>query len=57
MPFDAPALEAADLRFRITAVQAARYLDLRFDHFAGLRSELHERTARTSRRTEIRSRN
>lgn len=40
-------LEAMDAN-RITAVQASRYLDLRFDHFAGLRSELHERTAVTS---------
>jgi hypothetical protein len=37
-------LEAMDAN-RITAAQASRYLDLRFDHFNGLRSELHERTA------------
>lgn len=36
-------LEAMDAN-RITAVQASRYLDLRFEHFEGLRSELHERT-------------
>jgi Predicted Zn peptidase len=37
-------LEAMDAN-RITAAQASRYLDLRFDHFNGLRSELHESTA------------
>ena len=41
-------LEAMDAH-RITAAQASRYLDLRFDHFEGLRSELHERTAVHSR--------
>jgi hypothetical protein len=32
-------LEALDIN-RITAVQASRYLDLRFDHFDKLRNEL-----------------
>jgi len=41
-------LEAMDTH-RITAAQASRYLDLRFDHFEGLRSELHDRTAAHSR--------
>ncbi len=37
-------LEAMDAN-RISAAQASRYLDLRFDYFDRLRSELHERTA------------
>jgi hypothetical protein len=37
-------LEAMDTN-RITAVQAARYLDLRFDHFEKLRVELRKGTA------------
>ncbi|MBI3450398.1 MAG: hypothetical protein HY049_15970 [Acidobacteria bacterium] len=38
-PFTQVVLEAMDTN-RITAVQAARYLDLRFDHFEKLRGEL-----------------
>ena len=38
-PFVQLVLEALDIN-RITAVQASRYLDLRFDHFAKLRNEL-----------------
>ncbi len=37
-------IEAMDAN-RITAAQASQYLDLRFDHFNGLRSELRERNA------------
>lgn len=44
-------LEAMDAN-RITAVQASRYLDLRFDHFEGLRSELHERAVHPSANIE-----
>jgi Zn-dependent peptidase ImmA (M78 family)/transcriptional regulator with XRE-family HTH domain len=38
-PFAQLVLEALDMN-RITAVQASRYLDLRFDHFDKLRNEL-----------------
>jgi Zn-dependent peptidase ImmA (M78 family)/DNA-binding XRE family transcriptional regulator len=38
-PFVQLVLEALDMN-RITAVQASRYLDLRFDHFEKLRNEL-----------------
>jgi len=38
-PFVQMVLEALDMN-RITAVQASRYLDLRFDHFDKLRNEL-----------------
>jgi hypothetical protein len=38
-PFVQLVLEALDMN-RITAVQASRYLDLRFDHFDKLRNEL-----------------
>ncbi|MFN0180192.1 MAG: ImmA/IrrE family metallo-endopeptidase [Gemmatimonadales bacterium] len=43
-PLSQLVVEAMDAN-RITAVQASRYLDLRFDHFEGLRSELLERAA------------
>ena len=41
-PLSQLVLEAMDAN-RITAVQASRYLDLRYDYFDGLRSELAER--------------
>ena len=40
-PFAQLVIEALDLN-RITAVQACRYLDLRFEHFEKLRTELRE---------------
>jgi len=46
-PFTQVVLEAMDTN-RITAVQAARYLDLRFDHFERLRGELRKGTASVS---------
>jgi len=46
-PFTQIVLEAMDTN-RITAVQAARYLDLRFDHFEKLRVKLRERRAATA---------
>ncbi len=46
-PFVQMVLEALDMN-RITAVQASRYLDLRFDHFGKLRNELRMEPMRPS---------
>ena len=43
-PFAQLVLEALDSN-RITAVEASRYLDLRFDHIATLRTELRSGSA------------
>jgi Zn-dependent peptidase ImmA (M78 family)/transcriptional regulator with XRE-family HTH domain len=47
-PFTQLVLEAMDAN-RITAVQASHYLDLRFDHFTGLRSDLSRSTGEAAR--------
>jgi len=50
-PFAQLVIEALDSN-RITAVDASRYLDLRFDHILKLRSELHTSWSCASREVD-----